>query len=136
MYSDFQNGWFGIKGTGKSSFSTSTDLTLEQTIHAHTCSQRFGIKSMTCKTNLGRASFFFNYNCIVVVRYARPKEKRRCPSISDIELQTFCIAAGKAVYLYTEEVLLTINVSKCRKRLSKCIKRPERFEERISKEKM
>ena len=46
------------------------------------------------------------------------------------------IATGKAAYLYTEEVLLTMNVSKCIKRLSKCIKQPERLEERISKQKM
>ena len=44
-------------------------------------------------------------------------------------------AKGKAAYLYTEEVLLIINVSKCIKRLSKSIKRPERFEERIAKQK-
>ena len=45
-------------------------------------------------------------------------------------------AKGKAAYLYTEEVLLIINVSKCIKRLSKSIKRTERFEERIAKQKM
>ena len=44
-------------------------------------------------------------------------------------------AKGKAAYLYTEVVLLIINVSKCIKRLSKSIKRPERFEERIAKQK-
>ena len=44
-------------------------------------------------------------------------------------------AKGKAAYLYTEEVLLIINVSKCIKRLSKSIKRTERFEERIAKQK-
>ena len=43
-------------------------------------------------------------------------------------------AKGKAAYLYTEVVLLIINVSKCIKRLSKSIKRPERFEERIAKQ--
>ena len=46
------------------------------------------------------------------------------------------IATGIAAYLYTEQVLFTINVSKCIKRLSKWIKRPERFEERIAKQKM
>ena len=45
-------------------------------------------------------------------------------------------AKGKAAYLYTEVVLLIINVSKCIKRLSKSIKRTERFEERIAKQKM
>ena len=39
------------------------------------------------------------------------------------------IATGIVAYLYTAEVLLTVNVSKC-------IKRPERFEERIAKQKM
>ena len=39
------------------------------------------------------------------------------------------IATGKAAYLYTAEVLLTVNVSKC-------IKRPEKFQERIAKQKM
>ena len=39
------------------------------------------------------------------------------------------IATGKAVSLYTEEVLLTVNVSKC-------IERPELFQERIAKQKM
>ena len=39
------------------------------------------------------------------------------------------IATGKATSLDTEEVLLAVNVSKC-------LKRPERFEERIAKQKM
>ena len=38
------------------------------------------------------------------------------------------IATGMAAYLYTAEVLLTVNVSKC-------IKQPEIFEERITKQK-
>ena len=46
------------------------------------------------------------------------------------------IAIGKAASLYTEEVLLTVDVSKCMKRLNKFIKRPERFEEKIAKQKM
>ena len=47
LYSDFQNGWFGIKGTGKSSFSSPTHITLEQTINVDASSHRFGITSMT-----------------------------------------------------------------------------------------
>ena len=34
VYSDFENGWFGIKRTAKSFSSTPIDLTLEQTINA------------------------------------------------------------------------------------------------------
>ena len=48
VYSDFQNGWFGIKRTAKCFSSTPLiDLTLEQTINADASSQRFGITSMT-----------------------------------------------------------------------------------------
>ena len=47
MYSDFQNGWFGIKQTAKFFASTPIDLTLEQTIKADASSQLFGITSMT-----------------------------------------------------------------------------------------
>ena len=47
VYSGFQNGWFGIKQTAKSFFSTPTDLSLEQTINADASSQRLGITSMT-----------------------------------------------------------------------------------------
>ena len=46
------------------------------------------------------------------------------------------IATGKAEHLYTEKVLLTVTVNKDIKRLSKCKKRPERFEERIVKQKI
>ena len=46
------------------------------------------------------------------------------------------IAVGNAPSLCTREVLLTVDVSKCIKRLRKFIKRPERFEERIVKQKM
>ena len=46
------------------------------------------------------------------------------------------IATGKDASLYTAEVLLTMDVSKCIKRLSKYIKRPERFEKRIAKQKI
>ena len=35
-----------------------------------------------CKTNVGRVSFFANYNYNVVVRYAVRKEKRRCFVVS------------------------------------------------------
>ena len=47
VYSDFQNGWFGIKRTAKSFTSSPINLTLEQTINADDSSQRFGITSMT-----------------------------------------------------------------------------------------
>ena len=83
-YLDFQNGWFGIKQTRKSFFSTPTDLTLEQTINADDSNQRFGIISVLvneqpniCKKTESRISHFFNYNYIVIFGYARPKEKRR-----------------------------------------------------------
>ena len=46
VYSDFENGWFGINRTAKSSSSTSIDLTLEQTINTDASSQHFGITSM------------------------------------------------------------------------------------------
>lgn len=46
------------------------------------------------------------------------------------------IALGNAPSLCTREVLLTVDVSKSIKRLSKFIKRPERFEERIAKQKI
>ena len=46
------------------------------------------------------------------------------------------IPTRKAASPYTEEISLTVNVSKCIKHLSKCIKRRERFEERIAKQKM
>ena len=48
---------------------------------------------------------------------------------NQIENEGLCnIATGESSYLYTAEVLLTVNVSKC-------IKRPKRFEERIAKQK-
>ena len=47
MYSDFQNGWFGIKQTAKFFASFPIDLTLDQTIKADASSQLFGITSMT-----------------------------------------------------------------------------------------
>ena len=80
---------------------------------------------------LGRVSFFSNYDYIVVVRYAAPKEKRRCFAVAlrhgVINLLFEMMnsfnqtdndrlnnaATGKAAYLYTEDVLLTMNVSKC-----------------------
>ena len=48
---------------------------------------------------------------------------------NQIENESLCnIVTGESSYLYTAEVLLTVNVTKC-------IKRPKRFEERIAKQK-
>ena len=47
VYSDFQNGLFGVKQTAKPFSSTSIDLTFEPTINVDASSQRFGITSMT-----------------------------------------------------------------------------------------
>ena len=48
---------------------------------------------------------------------------------NQIENESLCnIVTGQSSYLYTAEVLLTVNVSKC-------IKRPKRFEEIIAKQK-
>ena len=85
VYSDFQNRWFGIMRTAKSFSCTPIDLTLEQTINADTSSQCFGITSMTNSIlvrQAGASLIFFNYHYIVIARYARPEEKRRCVAVS------------------------------------------------------